>query len=108
MEQPNDRFQWGLFNENFLTGKPRRSTLQPILTYVLGGGWDVGASGMVYVYDWDRGQFASLPLGLSVGKVFAAGSQPMRAFMEAEYNFKDIPDASKFRVLLGLSLLAGR
>lgn len=105
--QPNDRFQWGLFNKNFLTGRPTLSTLQPILTYALGNGWDVGSSSMIYTYDWHNGELISAPVGFSVGKIFNAGSQPMRVFMESEYNFKDIPGASKFRVLIGLSLLAG-
>lgn len=106
--KPNDRFQWGLFNKNFLTGRPTLSTLQPILTYVLPGQWDIGTSSMIFTYDWRARQLISAPIGFQVGKVFNAGNQPMRAFLETEYNFKDIPGASKFRVLLGLSLLAGR
>lgn len=105
--KPNDRFQWGLFNKNFLTGRPTLSTLQPILTYSLGGGWDVGSSSMIYTYDWHNGELITAPVGFSVGKVFNAGSQPFRIFMESEYNFKNIAGASKFRVLLGISLLAG-
>lgn len=103
--KPNDRFQWGLFNKNFLTGRPTLSTLQPILTYVLPNQWDIGPSSMIFVYDWRSRELLSAPVGISVGKVFNLGNEPVRLFMESEYNFKDIPGASKFRVLIGLSLL---
>lgn len=106
--KPNDRFQWGLFNKNFLTGRPTLSTLQPILTYVLPGQWDIGPSSMIFVYDWSARELISAPVGFQVGKVFNLGNQPARVFMESEYNFKDIPGASKFRVLIGLSLLLTR
>lgn len=105
---PNKNFQWGLFNKNFLTATPRLSTLQPILTYSFSNGWDVGPSSMIWVYDWHANEMVSEPVGVQVGKVFNLGNQPARTWVEAEYNFKDIPGNTKFRVLLGLALLIGR
>lgn len=105
---PNERFQWGLFNKNFVTGRPTLSTLQPILTYAGSNGWDIGSSAMIFTYDWRAGQLTSAPIGVQIGKVFNAGSQPVRAFLETEYNFKDTPGASKFRVLVGIGLLLTR
>lgn len=105
---PNKNFQWGLFNKNFVTGRPTLSTLQPILTYAASNGWDFGSSSMIFTYDWRAEKLTSAPLGIQIGKVFNAGSQPVRAWIETEYNFKDIPGASKFRILLGVGLLLTR
>ena len=74
---PNNRLQWGLGNKNFISGRPTLSTLSPILTYALPGDWDVGLSDMTYVYDWQRRQLVTAPLGISVGKVLDAGRQPV-------------------------------
>ena len=70
---------WGLFNQNVFSvaGNEDRadvniSTLQPILSYKLDGGWSVGFSEMSITYDWDQSKFVSLPLGLNVSKMMRA------------------------------------
>jgi hypothetical protein len=86
----------GLFNQNVFTvaGDDDRpdvniSTLQPILSVPLGNGWSVGTSEMTFVYDWDRSEFVSLPVGVKVAKLSKLGAVPVQYQMNLERNFYD-------------------
>ncbi|WP_282120782.1 hypothetical protein [Ruegeria atlantica] len=90
---------WGLarlFNQNILTvaGDNTRpdvniSTLQPIVSYTIDQGWSVGTSDMTVVYDWDRSEFTSLPIGLKVSKLSKLGGVPVQWQLSYERNFYD-------------------
>jgi hypothetical protein len=87
---------FGLFNQNIFTvaGDDSRpdvniSILQPILNYPLGGGWSVGLSEMSIVYDWERSEFVSLPLGMKVSKLTQMGGLPVDWQLSYERNFYD-------------------
>lgn len=86
----------GLFNQNILTvaGDDDRpdvniSTLQPIISVPVGNGWSAGTSDMTLVYDWDRSEFTSLPLGVKVSKLTKPGGQPVQWQVSYERNFFD-------------------
>lgn len=87
---------YGLFNQNIFTvaGDDDRpdvniSTLQPILNVPLGNGWAVGVSEMVFVYDWDRDEFTSIPLGAKVSKLTQISGRPVQFQLSYERNFYD-------------------
>ncbi len=103
--------QWGLlglFNQNILTvgGDDTRpdvniSTVQPILSVPLGGGWSVGTSEMTFVYDWDRSEFTSLPLGIKISKLTKISDRPVQWQLSYERNFYDT--GSGVRDTIGLT-----
>jgi hypothetical protein len=87
---------WGLFNQNLFTVGERFdgpdvnvSTLQPLLSVQMGGGWSVGASEMTLVYDWDTNKFTSLPLGVKLAKLTKIGGVPVQFTANVEHNFYD-------------------
>jgi hypothetical protein len=87
---------YGLFNQNILTvaGDDNApdvniSTLQPILNVPLGNGWAVGSSDMTFVWDWDRDEFVSLPLGVKLSKMTRIGGRPVQFQVSYEHNFYD-------------------
>lgn len=87
---------FGLFNQNIFTvaGDDSRpdvniSTLQPILNVPLGDGWAVGTSEMTFVWDWDRDEFTSLPLGVKVSKLTKISGRPVQFQLSYERNFYD-------------------
>jgi len=89
-------FIWGLFNQNLISfaGNADRdemqlSILQPILNYSLPKKWSVGVAEMNVTYDWDKGGWTNLPLGLKVSKLHRFGSQPVQFSGSYEYNFAD-------------------
>ncbi len=87
---------WGLFNQNLFSVAEQFdgqdvniSTLQPLLNYSLAEGWSVGVSEMTFVYDWDRSEFTSLPLGAKVSKLVKLGGTPVQFQASYEHNFYD-------------------
>ena len=86
----------GLFNQNLfrIVGDDDRpytriSSLQPILNYSMGGGWNIGTGDIQYIYDWESSQWASLPIGLQVGKLHRFGKLPVIFSLQYVYNFAD-------------------
>ncbi|WP_415407939.1 hypothetical protein ACLHDG_05240 [Sulfurovum sp. CS9] len=91
----------GLFNQNLfrVAGNDDRpdtkiSSLQPILNYSMGGGWNIGTGDIQYIYDWESSQWASLPVGLQVGKLHKFGKLPVVFSLQYVYNFADEVTAS--------------
>ena len=87
---------WGLFNQNIFTvgGDSSRpdvniSIVQPVFNYQLGNGWSVGPSEMLVTYDWENGDWASLPLGIGVNKLVPIGGNPWQFTLSYEHNFQD-------------------
>jgi hypothetical protein len=110
------RLLWGLFNQNLFTvaGDEDRqdvniSTLQPILSRSLGGGWSVGLSEMTIVYDWEESAFTSLPLGVKLSKLVTFGTTPVQFQASYEHNFydDDVAPADTFGVIAKILLPSG-
>lgn len=87
---------WGLFNQNLIDmgGKSGRdpvnlSVIQPILNVSLENNWSIGTSDMSVTYDWDEGEFVSLPLGVQLNKLVHFGKTPVQFGLSYEYNFYD-------------------
>ncbi|NIZ63366.1 hypothetical protein DL239_20580 [Sedimentitalea sp. CY04] len=103
---------FGVFNQNILTvgGDDARpdvniSTLQPILSHSLGNGWSVGSSDMSFVYDWDRDEFTSLPLGAKVSKLTKINGMPVQWQLSYERNFYDTGSGPRDTIGLTAKLL---
>lgn len=87
---------WGLFNQNIFTvaGEDDRedvnvSIIQPLLSISMGKGWSLGGSEMTATYDWEQGEWSSLPLGFKVAKLHKFGELPVQFNAQYEYNFAD-------------------
>lgn len=102
----------GLFNQNILTvggnnSKPdvNISTLQPILSVPFGTGWSIGTSDMTFVYDWDRSEFTSVPLGVKVSKLTKISGLPVQWQLSYERNFYDTGSGPRDTIGLTVKLL---
>ena len=91
----------GLFNQNLfrVAGDDDRpetqiSSLQPILNYSIGGGWNIGTGDIQYIYDWESTQWVSLPIGVQVGKLHRFGKLPVIFSVQYVHNFADEVDMS--------------
>ena len=91
-----DEILWGLFNQNLFSfagdgSMPdvNVSTLQPIFNIGLGDGWSTGLSEMVFTYDWDGGEFVTLPLGVKLSKLTRFGKTPVQFTGSYEHDFYD-------------------
>jgi len=95
----------GLFNQNLFGDGVSISQLQPIAAYQLGSGWSLSLGDLQWPYDWDRGEFVSMPVGLQIGKVQPVAGQPMRFSLNPQYDFKDLPGAGRFKVSFTIQLI---
>lgn len=103
---------WGLFNQNLFSfaGNGRRdevklSILQPILNYSLPHKWSIGASEMNITYDWNKGAWVNLPLGIKVSKLHKFDKLPVQFSGSYEYNFATAAVAPAWSVNLTVKLL---
>ncbi|MHC9236995.1 hypothetical protein ACX9MO_15310 [Pseudooceanicola sp. 502str34] len=87
---------WGAFNQNLIDvgGSSGRdhvnlSVIQPIINVSLEDGWSVGTSDMSFTYDWDAGEFVSLPLGVQLNKLAYLNGTPVQFGLSYEHNFYD-------------------
>jgi hypothetical protein len=95
----------GLFNQNLFGDGVSISQLQPIFAWQLGSGWSLSLGDLQFPYDWDRGEFLSLPIGVQLGKVLPIAGQPMRFSINPQYDFKDTPGAGRFSALFTVQLI---
>ena len=59
------------------------TTIQPIFTYLPGGGWNVG-TGPSITYDWEAEQW-TVPLQVNFGKTVVMGGRPWKLSAEINY-----------------------
>ena len=95
----------GLFNQNLFGNDVSISQIQPIAAYQLGSGWSLSLGDLQWPYDWKRGEFVSMPIGVQLGKVQRVAGQPMRFAVNPQYDLKDLPGASRFKVSFTVTLL---
>lgn len=70
--------------------------IAPFLNFQLGGGWYVGNGDMVIQYDWDSKKIY-MPIGVRLGKVFAANKGSWNAYVEWQTSliYDDWPGPAK-------------
>lgn len=85
-------------------GENRRfsnTQVQAFLTFLPGGGWNVGSTPIMN-YDWTAKQW-SVPLNLTVGKTVNFGRTPVKLGFELNY-YVESPDAFGPRWMLGFNI----
>jgi hypothetical protein len=56
-------------------------------------------------YDWDKGTWVNLPLGLKVAKLYKFGARPVQFSGSYEYNFADDVVAPEWSVNFTIKFL---
>ena len=96
----------GLFNQNLFGDDLAISSFQPVVAYQLGNGWALSAGDLQIVFDWHDGRFAQVPVGFQLGVVRPILGQPMRFFVNPQWNLVDTEGTFDSRILLGVTLIA--
>ena len=96
----------GGFTQNLFATGVAITQLQPIVAYQLGHGWALSAGDLQFVYDWNRDEWVSLPIGFQIGKVQRVAGQAMRFSLNPQWNLKDITGATKAKVVFTVTVLA--
>lgn len=77
------------------------STIQPIATVLLGGGWAMGTNPSL-VYNWNQSQW-TFPLNLGVSKTVRIGKTPVRLGVTIDY-YVDQPDNFGPKLMIGFNV----
>lgn len=97
-------FSFGLLNQNFLSGQVTVTTLQPILVYNPGPVWTISLGELPLVYNWRKSQFAVFSVGLQVGALVKIARQPVRFFVNPQYNTKSSTELYQWTIASGMTL----
>ncbi len=99
------RLNVGLFSQNLFAGDVGITQLQPIVAYQLGNGWALSAGDLQFTYDWERGEWKSVPIGFELGVVRPIAGQAFRFAVSPQWNLRDSEGADKAKVMFRLTLL---
>ena len=77
------------------------TTIQPIYTYLPGGGWSVG-TGPSITYDWESEEW-TVPVQFNFGKTITIGARPWKLSAEINY-YADKPDAFGPEWMVGFNI----
>jgi hypothetical protein len=95
----------GVFtNHQWDVSGPRETsltTIQPIATFLLGGGWAAGTAGSM-TYNWEAEQW-TIPLQFQVSKTTKIGNLPVKLAFEVNY-YLDKPDALGQEWMVGFNI----
>ncbi|HEX6039636.1 hypothetical protein [Longimicrobium sp.] len=104
---PAGRWTAGVFNQNLFSGDDiATSQLQPVLAYTVDEHLSLALGDLQYTVDWNEGRFVNVPLGLQVNYVTALARQPLRLFVNPQYNLRDEPGSRKWTLTAGVALIA--
>jgi hypothetical protein len=96
---------YGLLNQNIFGSHIASSQLQPILAKTLSPKVSMALGDLQVAYDWEGGRWTSLPIGAQLNYITGLGRQPIRLFVNPQYNFRNLTGASQFSTTFGLALL---
>jgi hypothetical protein len=109
----DDRVQVGFFTQSLFSFAGNsdapdvgKTKIQPILLFSLSHDWAVGLSEMNFTYDWQKGAWTSIPIGVQLAKLIHVGREPINLVGQAEYNLSDHNNGPAWTVRFTMSFLA--
>jgi len=99
------RWLIGLFNQNLFGRNVAISQLQPILAYQLGDGWTLSLGDAQFPFDWNGMDLVAAPLSVQLGKVVEIAGQPVRFFVNPQYNLVNRAGADRWTIGAGFAFL---
>jgi hypothetical protein len=96
----------GLFNQNLFGDDLATSAFQPVVAYQLGNGWALAAGDLQFIFDWHDGRWIQAPLGFQLGVVRPILGQPMRFFVNPQWNLANREGTFDSKILIGFTLIA--
>jgi hypothetical protein len=101
-----DKWTYGVFNQNlFSFGDIATTQIQPILAYTYSDKVSFAIGDAQFTIDWNKGRVVSLPLSGQVNYIASVQQQPIRLFLNLQYNIINEPMARKWTVTTGLAFI---
>jgi hypothetical protein len=101
------RWTYGFLNQNLFSADDLATTqLQPILAYTFTKKVSVALGDLQYTYDWKKDRWVFLPLGFQINYIARLAKQPMRFFVNPQYNLKNEFGSEKWTIVMGFAFIA--
>ena len=94
----------GLLSQNFFSSDVAISTVQPILTLGFAHIWSIGLGELPIVYNWKKRAFAVFSVGLQLGVLTEISKQPVRFFINPQFNTKSSSQLYQWTIAFGMTL----
>jgi hypothetical protein len=102
---PTKALSVGLLNQNLFSGQVALSTLQPIFVFQFAENWTIGLGELPLVYNWKSNSFAVVSIGLQLGFITRPGNQPIRIFLNPQYNTTSNTKLYQWTIASGITFL---
>jgi hypothetical protein len=101
-----NKWTYGVFNQNlFSFGDVATTQIQPVLAYTVNKQVSLALGDLQYTVDWKKDRFVNVPLGFQVNYITSLGEQPVRLFVNPQYNLKNEFGSRKWGITTGLTLI---
>lgn len=97
-------FSFGFLNQNFFSSQVALSTFQPIFVYRPTRVFTLSLGELPLVYNWKQGSFAVFSMGFQIGATANLAGQPVRLFLNPQYNTKSSTELYKWTIASGITL----
>src|SRR5262249_34589289 len=95
----------GVLNQNLFGPDTSLSQFQPILAYTFNPQVSVALGDMQVTVDWKKGKLVKFPLSGQLNYIAFAGKQPIRLFVNPQYNVVDEKGQTKSQITAGVALI---
>lgn len=96
---------YGFISQSWLGGSDSETDIQPILAYKFNEQLALALGEMQFKYDWNKGLWTQLPLGIELNYIADLRGQKMQFFVNPQYNFQTNSSNSGWTIFVGLTLL---
>jgi hypothetical protein len=103
----NGKWTYGVFSQNLFSfgGDIATTQIQPVLSYTVNKKVSLSLGDAQQTIDWKRERFVSNPIGLQVNYIAKFGKQPVRFFVNPQYNLNNTFGQRKWVITTGFSLI---
>ncbi len=100
------RWTYGFLNQNlFSADDVATAQIQPILAYTFSKKVSVALGDLQYTYDWKKDRWVFLPVGFQINYIARLAKQPMRFFVNPQYNLKNEFGSQKWTITGGFAFI---
>jgi len=101
-----NKWTYGVFNQNFFSfGDIAQSNLQPILAYTLNDKVSFAIGDAQFTMDWNKGRIVNVPISGQVNYITRLKTQPLRLFVNSQYNAVNEPGSRKWILTFGIAFI---
>jgi hypothetical protein len=101
-----NKWTYGVFNQNFFSfGDIATTQIQPILAYTLNDEVSFAIGDAQFTIDWNKGRIVNVPLSGQVNYITHLKTQPLRLFVNTQYNAVNEPGSRKWILALGIAFI---